>query len=136
MPEDLVDIIYQKTHHFKHPSWGDYVTISEIEEYWRRLESVHKASPGSSSSIHKAISDLPLNGEDNNKTVLVEMAARYIELAMSAIEENSNGTVFKQYGDSCESIPLFSLDDLRKAHGVAIWSLRAPVGSQVRYVAY
>jgi hypothetical protein len=34
MPESLVDQVYEKTISHKHSSWGDYVTLPQIKEYW------------------------------------------------------------------------------------------------------
>jgi hypothetical protein len=125
MPESLVDQIYEKTISHKHSSWGDYVTLSQIKDYWER------------------------NNNDNNNEVIVnddslliiELTARYLELALS------NQPTQRFGGDTTTTTTptpttttttntttnMWNPEDLSQVHGIAVWALRAPVGSQVPY---
>jgi hypothetical protein len=68
MPESLVDQIYEKTISHKHSSWGDYVTLSQIKEYWETTTT----------TTHQ-------NNEvvDDDSLLIIKLMARYLELALS-----------------------------------------------------
>ena len=64
MPEQLVDRIYQKTMEESLPSWGDYVTLNEIQEYWDQ--------PSDATNHHET---------DSERHAIIEMTARYLQMA-------------------------------------------------------
>jgi hypothetical protein len=104
-PEALVDAVYKKTLESPIPSWGDYVTIENVEEYWK------DPSPNA--------------GQDLD--LVVALAAHFLELAEGERE------VSEGFGSSSTSTSMWTRGNLQKAHGVAIWALAAKVGSQVPY---
>jgi hypothetical protein len=113
-PEVLVDSMYQKTRDAEHPAWGNYVTIAQIKEFWENND------------------DSMANITDFD-AILVQLVARYLELAMKPLDkakEGHNKSLCTLIGDP-GSATLFSELDLERAHGVAVWSLRSKAGSEV-----
>lgn len=100
---DLLDAIYTKTAGSDPESngnnaWGDYVTIEQIERCWK--------------------------SNNESESIVVKIAAGYLRLALGEGSKNP-----KRYSSSkSNSQPLFSREDLKEAHGVAVWGLAAPCG--------
>ncbi len=113
LPEVLVDAAYEKTAGNLQPSWGDYVTVQRIKEYWDRDA--------------KGLVQLPLSSKD----LTVSLAAHFIELSFGECRKPS-----KHFDSSGAQTPhqLWSHNDFdEQAHGVAVWGLTAHVQSQVPY---
>ena len=106
MNEALVDQIYEKTVNGPLPSWGDYVTMDQIQNFWENTPNEEETNP------------------------LVELTARYLQLSMG---EGHCGPTHRYTSDVSERSPLFTRSDLSRAHGVAVWALSASVNSQVPY---
>jgi hypothetical protein len=124
-PETLVDALYQKTIDSHYPSWGDYVTMEQVYEFWSNEEE-----------------NKDVDEEETKKgSLLVEAVARYLKLALG--EGGRCGEVgtsmcndFRSTGDGSgtdNAHGFWTRRDLDISHGVAVWALRAQVGSQVPY---
>ena len=107
---DLLDVIYTKTAGQDSESkgknaWGDYVTIEQIKRCWE-------------------------NNNDSESSIVVKMTAEYLRLALG---EGTKPP--KQYPSSKRNPqPLFSREQLKEVHGVAVWGLAAPSGVSVLVV--
>ncbi|CAJ1945138.1 unnamed protein product [Cylindrotheca closterium] len=106
---DIIDAIYTKTAGSDPESkgnnaWGDYVTIEQIERCWE-------------------------NSNANESSIVVKITAEYLRLALG------EGTkLWKQYPPSkSNSQPLFSREQLKEVHGIAVWGLAASSGTSVPF---
>jgi hypothetical protein len=111
--EELVDSVYQKSLDCKRPTWGDYVTIEQIQRYWK------------TSFASKYDSDI----NADTSSLLIPLVARYLELAMKT-EDCLDGDEVK-YERIGPPGTFFTTKDLEHVHGVSVWSLRSSVGSEV-----
>jgi hypothetical protein len=130
LPEQLVDRAYQKTLASKHPSWGEYVTIPQIQDYWNgTLDGTDETTTTTTTTT----------GCDD---VTIALAAEFLALTLgkSSQHHQPSLTIRRLEGHDNDADdattaaePLWTDDDLELAHGVAVWALRATVGSQVPY---
>jgi hypothetical protein len=125
--KDLVDTLYEKTcDESTNNAWGDYVTLEDVVQYWSNDDDQQQQQ----------------QSDDHGDSTLVEVVARYLQLAMkknvpstSTLEvihgvTDEIATTTTTTSDSC----LMTEDDLlKRAHGVAIWGLKAKVGTSVDY---
>lgn len=142
-PEDLTDALYQKTKASEHPAWGDYVTIQQVEQFWattkknrQRKDDVIPTNDASNCCKASETEDV-----EEGSMLLVQLVARYLELAMTTTthtncsedaSDNSDTVTqptFTTIGESKST--LFTAQDLERAHGVAVWSLRSTKGAEV-----
>jgi hypothetical protein len=108
LPESLVDAAYHKTIDASQPSWGDYVTLTEVQKCW--------------DSDDGKVDDL-----------VTKLAAQYLKLTMDSnpsLRLTKNGKATKQQ-DQCSA--LWTAEDLHVIHGVAVWALESTEGAQVPY---
>ena len=133
IPEPIVDGAYQKTVDESYPSWGDYVTISQIQKYWKKQEEKDEETT---------------TGKDD-ADLMIQLAAHYLELTMNskptrqitniAPTTGQNGEIQEmvinkqEYKDQSMKKSLLSKGDISKLHGIALWGLRAKIGSKVAY---
>jgi hypothetical protein len=134
LPESLVDAAYHKTVDSQHPSWGDYVTLSQIQNFWDST-SLDENDIDNDTGRNSRRDGSNSNSNSNIKPadLVVRLAAHYLKLTMDsnpALQFKKNGETIEQQGQ-CSA--LWRADDLHKVHGVAVWALAAKVGSQVPY---
>lgn len=118
LPEKLVDEVYKKTMEDNvHPSWGEYVTLSQIQAYWKDQEGQDATNK--------------VDGEPQNLTIA--LVAEYLALTIGA--DPDRAPTMRLWQGGSESPPtLWTREDvLSQAHGVAVWALRSNVGCQVPY---
>jgi hypothetical protein len=154
--EDLVDAAYDYTATSDaagQPAWGDYVTIQQIKDYWKEQQQQQETNDNDNDNNNKSFS------YENNNTLVVALAAHYLQLSLGeqndqqqhqqqgATHPTKHSYFGKNTSDSCKSSSSPSpspsppslwtraeLEDANDgAHGVAVWGLAAPIGSQVPY---
>lgn len=133
MPEQLVDRIYEMIVNSSSPSWGDYVTLGEIKDFWATGPTQED-----------------VGGGEVIRNDVVSLAARYLQLSLFLGQEGAenDGTSnvpnrwFDQSGEFSRNNgpqpPAPLVNDVEKflcqqMHGIAVWALAANEGSQVPY---
>lgn len=118
LPEPLVDRAFEKTRTHTHPSWGEYVTIRQIQDYWNGTTTPHGTTEESASSCSES------------DVTTIALAAEYLALTVGKDQRVPTVQLGRHSGTHHS---LWNIDDLDQAHGVAVWALRAHIGSQVPY---
>jgi hypothetical protein len=126
-PEALVDHFYERTVRIQRESktpWGSYVTIEQVQAYWKKHQE--QSASNDSQSI--------LSGKNDDNTSDQELEIRLVAafLALALGEKGAPNQCLTEE-ESQKDDPLWTISDLERAHGVAIWALAASPGSQVPY---
>lgn len=127
-PCDLADAVYNFTASSKreHGTWGSYVTMEEIQEYW-------KSKPEEDAIITSETSST------QQQDIALRAASSFI---LNAVKVNPYGSQPwpgvtncnpSNEKETCSKPPLWTDDDCSRAHGVAVWALASNVGSEVPY---
>ena len=138
----LVHQAYQKTVSSHHSAWGEYVTLPQIQEYWKNnSNNNNNSSPvDSTKDKEKDTTSFPCD-------LTVALAAEFLALTLgrnrpSAAQDEE--TVPRPGATDMEAAAaatapgessLWTWEELQEhqTHGVAVWALRSPVGSHVPY---
>jgi hypothetical protein len=122
IPVDLVDALYLKTcQESKHNAWGDYVTVSEVESYWRSRDKKNENERKNRNNDDK----------ETDKNILVEVVARYLQLATK--KGAPYACKLTLHGESADDALTEENELLKRSHGVAVWGLISEVGTKVDY---
>jgi hypothetical protein len=125
LPSTLVDALYERTEqqqmNFQTP-WGTYVTIQQVQEYWKN---------GNSTSTND-------NNIISEADTAVQAVAHFLQLALGLETPEKTPSQRHTLDDSTTTLPekncpLWTSEDLNLAHGVAVWALAGKEGSQVPY---
>jgi hypothetical protein len=126
-PEDLADTVYRAT--TKRKTWGSYVTMKQIRQYWDNYYSRH-SDYASCDSGHPSEED----------SIALPSAAWFIRNFMQASKDHSTPNHFSnqlEHRIESASIDIQRDQDFRsilhEAHGVAVWALSSNIGSHVPY---
>ena len=135
LPPHLVDSLYERTVHQQITNktpWGAYVTMKQIEEYWKSTDEIENSHPGNGRKLDSA-----KGANTDEASVLIQTAAHFMKLALgekAPTVRHSTKSDTNAPKNPNEKAALWNLEqDFPKAHGIAIWALASKQGSQVPY---
>jgi hypothetical protein len=123
MPVDLTDEVYRYTVETNQPhtTWGSYVTMKQIQQYWDTHSNSTSCSSGNPDG-------------DQLDRIAIPAAAWFIRNYISASNGGNPNLIRNSYSGKnsievdCDASKFFD-----NAHGVAVWALASDIGSHVPY---
>jgi len=141
VPDSVVNALYETTRQDQQP-WGTYVSIQQVRAYWEEQKS------GNQDENHKYDSATAQNQQQERNHLALMATASFFRAALSPKDAASLSFVKEGEAAVPETTPMketfigsnqdvkpefWTLSDLDRIHGVAVWGLGAQKSSQVTY---
>ena len=151
VPIEITNAVYHYTTQTNRPhtTWGTYITMSQIQQYWRRNHNEHHHDDDTT-NLEESKGDTESDQDPDLNAIAVPAAAYFMKhyvnrsaypnlfrddrvtssSSSTSLDTNEPLTSGSDHGrDPSTTDPSIVMD----AHGIAIWALASEIGSEVPY---